>query len=187
LTHGSGPPAAAGTLGTCRPRVGCDSGCTPRIRTAADSKAIRLGFASSAGPTPMSSFTAQKRCSTRRSGSGLSASFHLPGTSSGSAARPGRPDLAAVTRLEIHADTWEAGFSLWFDGFSFDVPIQPPEGLRAYAGNHVVTLQWKSYLDPAQAINVYRSFFADHERGGDDSVGNARSRFDSARGCDGPE
>ncbi|MBL9119078.1 MAG: hypothetical protein JNL80_04085 [Phycisphaerae bacterium] len=70
----------------------------------------------------------------------------------------GSPDLAAVTRLEIHADTWEAGFSLWFDGFSFDVPIQPPEGLRAYAGNHVVTLQWKSYLDPAQAINVYRSF-----------------------------
>ncbi len=31
----------------------------------------------------------------------------------------GSPDLAHVAWLEIHADTWDCGFTLWFDGLTF--------------------------------------------------------------------
>ncbi|MFH1148207.1 MAG: carboxypeptidase-like regulatory domain-containing protein, partial [Pseudomonadota bacterium] len=36
----------------------------------------------------------------------------------------GSPDMSDVRYLEIHADTWEYGFTLWIDGVSFDP--QPP-------------------------------------------------------------
>lgn len=34
----------------------------------------------------------------------------------------GTPDRAAISALEIHADTWDFGFTLWVDGVSFAPP-----------------------------------------------------------------
>ncbi|MFO7905022.1 MAG: hypothetical protein R6U98_20320 [Pirellulaceae bacterium] len=34
----------------------------------------------------------------------------------------GTPDLAAIQAVEIHADTWGSGFTLWVDGLGFDLP-----------------------------------------------------------------
>lgn len=36
----------------------------------------------------------------------------------------GSPSLANIQFLEIHADTWDSGFTLWWDGVGFDLP--PP-------------------------------------------------------------
>ncbi|MFO0874537.1 MAG: hypothetical protein U0575_11280 [Phycisphaerales bacterium] len=70
----------------------------------------------------------------------------------------GAPNLASVQWIEIHADTWEAGFTLWIDGLAFDLPIQPPQALRAYAGNHRVDLSWNAYPTAGVAhLNIYRS------------------------------
>lgn len=71
----------------------------------------------------------------------------------------GTPNLGAVTSIEIHADTWDAGFSLWIDGLRFDRPLPAPDGLRAYAGNHVVDLEWNPYPDPSNRVTgfaIYR-------------------------------
>lgn len=38
----------------------------------------------------------------------------------------GVPDLSRIQYLEIHADTWGGGFTLWLDGVSFDVPGHAP-------------------------------------------------------------
>ncbi|MCU0781746.1 MAG: hypothetical protein MUF04_11680, partial [Akkermansiaceae bacterium] len=35
----------------------------------------------------------------------------------------GAPDLAHISGIEIHADTWGNGFTLWFDGLGFDLPV----------------------------------------------------------------
>jgi hypothetical protein len=37
----------------------------------------------------------------------------------------GTPDLAEINYLEIHADTWDHGFTLWIDGVGFDPPPIP--------------------------------------------------------------
>jgi len=34
----------------------------------------------------------------------------------------GTPDLGHIGSVEFHADTWDAGFTLWYDGVGFDVP-----------------------------------------------------------------
>ncbi|MCB9854530.1 MAG: hypothetical protein H6818_02500 [Phycisphaerales bacterium] len=34
----------------------------------------------------------------------------------------GTPDLTNIQYVEIHADTWDAGFTMWVDGLSFDPP-----------------------------------------------------------------
>jgi hypothetical protein len=34
----------------------------------------------------------------------------------------GTVTLQQVSRVEIHADTWDAGFTMWVDGFGFDLP-----------------------------------------------------------------
>jgi len=81
------------------------------------------------------------------------------GDSFWSRAEVGDPDLSAVNSIEIHADTWDAGFKLWIDGLRFDLPLPAPDGLRAYAGNHVVDLEWESYPDPMNRVTgfaVYR-------------------------------
>ncbi len=40
------------------------------------------------------------------------------------ATREGSPDLSRIATIEIHADTWDAGFSLWFDAMHFE--MAPP-------------------------------------------------------------
>jgi hypothetical protein len=59
----------------------------------------------------------------------------------------GDPDLSHVNYIEIHGDTWEAGFDLWFDDLAFDVPLAPPGALRAIAGNGRVQLSWEPFND----------------------------------------
>src|SRR5262249_52311521 len=72
----------------------------------------------------------------------------------------GHPDLSKVQYVEIHADTWEAGFELWVDGLSFgrpaaviaktpaEVAFQQPvrlAGSPAYAiaaGQHIALYEW---------------------------------------------
>jgi len=34
----------------------------------------------------------------------------------------GSPELSNIQYLEVHADTWGHGFTLWLDGVSFDLP-----------------------------------------------------------------
>ena len=38
----------------------------------------------------------------------------------------GAPDLTRIQALEIHADTWDYGFTLWVDGLSLDAPTVLP-------------------------------------------------------------
>lgn len=71
----------------------------------------------------------------------------------------GSPDLSAVSSIEIHADTWDAGFVLWIDGLRFDNALPAPDGVRAYAGNHAVSLSWNEYPDPMGRVTgfaIYR-------------------------------
>ena len=72
----------------------------------------------------------------------------------------GNPDFAEIDFIEIHADTWGAGFTVWFDGFRFDVPIQPPQGLKAFAGNHQVALSWRPYEDQTGTFDHYAVYRA---------------------------
>jgi len=41
----------------------------------------------------------------------------------------GSPSLANIQFLEIHADTWDSGFTLWWDGVGFDLPPTVPADL----------------------------------------------------------
>lgn len=43
----------------------------------------------------------------------------------------GSPDLGAVRAIEFHADTWGEGFTLWIDGFEFDLGDVPAPDLPA--------------------------------------------------------
>jgi hypothetical protein len=67
----------------------------------------------------------------------------------------GQPDLRSVRWIEIHADTWGAGFKLWLDGMSFDVPLSPPGRLRAIAGNARVALSWREFVDVTGSFDHY--------------------------------
>ncbi|MFQ5807326.1 MAG: hypothetical protein ACE5I3_12835, partial [Phycisphaerae bacterium] len=40
----------------------------------------------------------------------------------------GTPALSEINYIEIHADTWGAGFTLWMDGVCFDPPLPPFPG-----------------------------------------------------------
>ncbi|MBI5866146.1 MAG: hypothetical protein HZB38_16880 [Planctomycetes bacterium] len=70
----------------------------------------------------------------------------------------GSPDLAHVRYVEIHADTWEAGFQLWFDGLRLDLPPFPPDNQRAIALNHRVDLNWTAISDPSGTFSSYRVY-----------------------------
>ena len=72
----------------------------------------------------------------------------------------GNPDLTDVDYIEIHADTWGAGFTLWFDGFSFDVPFAPPNGQKAFAGNGEVALEWDPFDDLSGGFDHYAVYRA---------------------------
>lgn len=40
----------------------------------------------------------------------------------------GSPELGAIQWFEIHADTWDSGFTLWVDGVRFEPSLLPPIG-----------------------------------------------------------
>lgn len=72
----------------------------------------------------------------------------------------GNPDLAHINYIEIHADTWDCGFTLWFDGLTFDVQLSPPEKQVAVAGNGRVELEWLPFVDVGGLFDhyaIYRS------------------------------
>ena len=46
----------------------------------------------------------------------------------------GTPTLTEMNYIEIHADTWGAGFTLWMDGVRFDPPLPPIVGDLNYDG-----------------------------------------------------
>ena len=74
----------------------------------------------------------------------------------------GNPDLTDVNYIEIHADTWEAGFTLWFDGLTFDVQLAPPQGLMAIAGNSQVRLEWRPFVDLGGTFDHYAVYRQEH-------------------------
>jgi hypothetical protein len=51
----------------------------------------------------------------------------------------GTPDLDNLRYMEIHADTWGYGFTLWLDGVSFDPPLRATLGLAAQGDSVVLT------------------------------------------------
>lgn len=58
----------------------------------------------------------------------------------------GSPSLTDIDFIEIHADTWGAGFTLWVDGLTFDETPALPDGLMALAGDNRVALAWRPYV-----------------------------------------
>jgi hypothetical protein len=46
-------------------------------------------------------------------------SIPMAGNSTWARSESGTPDLTNINYIEIHADTWDAGFTLWVDGLSF--------------------------------------------------------------------
>ncbi|MCW5934476.1 MAG: hypothetical protein KIT45_09300 [Fimbriimonadia bacterium] len=70
----------------------------------------------------------------------------------------GSPNLSSIRWIEIHADTWDAGFRYWLDGLRFNLPIAPPNGQIAIAGNNRVSLSWTAITDSRfQQYEIYRS------------------------------
>lgn len=67
----------------------------------------------------------------------------------------GSPDLAEINYVEFHGDTWDYGFTLWFDGVTFDVGFAPPEGLLVVAGNEKMSLEWKPFNDAVGTFDHY--------------------------------
>jgi hypothetical protein len=63
-------------------------------------------------------------------------SIPLAGNSTWERTEHGTPDLKNINTIEIHADTWDAGFQLWVDGLSFSpqpVPVDDDgDGLPDY-------------------------------------------------------
>jgi hypothetical protein len=61
----------------------------------------------------------------------------------------GTPDWTRMKTVEIHADTWDAGFTLWFDRAGFDLPELPGD----YNGDHLVDaadyIVWRKTLNSA--------------------------------------
>ncbi|MCA9254728.1 MAG: hypothetical protein KDA33_03785 [Phycisphaerales bacterium] len=72
----------------------------------------------------------------------------------------GAVDLADVDYIEIHADTWDAGFQLWLDGLTFQDLPPNPQGVSGVALNNAVDLTWSPYAATSgfDHFAVYRSF-----------------------------
>lgn len=71
----------------------------------------------------------------------------------------GSPNRGDIDYVEIHADTWDYGFTLWIDGMNFDpVPLNPT-GLAATAGDGQVSLTWDPYIARPgfQHFAIYRA------------------------------
>jgi len=72
----------------------------------------------------------------------------------------GSPSWSNINWIEIHADTWGCAFTIYFDGLTFNLPMSPPPGQTAVAGNAKVTVRWQKWADPGgmfQSYKVYRS------------------------------
>ena len=54
----------------------------------------------------------------------------------------GTPDLTDINYIEIHADTWDNGFSLWLDGLSFSPQPEP-----ITVPDLVITEKWGNWPD----------------------------------------
>ena len=90
----------------------------------------------------------------------LQLTIPLTGDDIWSVSTVGTPDLTNVNYIELHADTWGGGFTLWIDGLNFDVPIAPPQGLAGIAGNHQVALSWDRYDDLTGSFAAYALYRA---------------------------
>ena len=86
--------------------------------------------------------------------------FRVPFTSSGvwRVTRVGNPSLSQIRWIEIHADTWGAGFVYWIDGLRFDLPPFPPNHQMVIAGNRQVWVSWSPVDHPSfLRYEIYRS------------------------------
>lgn len=72
----------------------------------------------------------------------------------------GSPNYTSINWIEIHADTWDAGFILWVDDFGFTTPMAPPQGLTAVAGNASVALAWQQFDAVIGQFNHYAVYRA---------------------------
>ena len=52
----------------------------------------------------------------------------------------GSPDLASIDYVEIHADTWDYGFTLWIDDLDFDTGSNPVSGVGDGTSGNPATL-----------------------------------------------
>ena len=74
-------------------------------------------------------------------------SVPLTGDDTWTRSETGSPDFGEINYIEIHGDTWDAGFTVWLDDLSFDVPVPAPGGVRAFPGNGEIELSWDVYDD----------------------------------------
>ena len=72
----------------------------------------------------------------------------------------GSPNLNNINYIEIHGDTWGAGFKMWIDGLRFDQQFAPPQSLVAVAGNSSVALAWKAWTDVTGQFDHYAVYRA---------------------------
>ncbi len=72
----------------------------------------------------------------------------------------GSPSLGDIDYIEIHADTWDCGFILWFDGMEFldsEGPLPPPANLAITPFYSTTLVEWDAVNDPSVAgYDVYR-------------------------------
>jgi len=93
-------------------------------------------------------------------GTWLQITIPLAGDGSWQRTAIGTPNLADIDWLEIHADTWDYGFTLWLDGLEF-LPIEgslpPPANLQITPFYSTTALQWTAVTGTGVAgYEVYR-------------------------------
>lgn len=71
--------------------------------------------------------------------------FPLSGSTQFTRSQTGTMSLAHVNYVEIHADTWDYGFTLWVDGVQFG-PCSPLTGVAPVRENKTITLS--AFPDP---------------------------------------
>jgi len=87
-------------------------------------------------------------------------SIPLTGDSQWHRTQLGSPNLADIDWLEIHMDTWDYGFKVWYDGMEF-IPLEgalpAPTGVQITPFYSTAYLTWNPVTDPSVAgYEVYR-------------------------------